>query len=125
MENRPDEFEPPFRDSDKSMAQVNENLEKQIKPAAQWFKHIDHILNEVDDTVSALISPGKELINRKLYNQLFRLSNDLQPSSQQVPEGLPPTIEQFQDLASTAQKEVYELKSHLLNDMPATNSTLP
>lgn len=130
MENRANNVEPSLSAIDESAIQIEECLEIQLKPAAYLLKHINYLRNEVDDTISVIISPDHENTNRTLYGQISKLSVELPSfnkalSSKPVPGkpdsgSLPLTIVQFQELASKAQKEIYKLKSQIQKEIPAT-----
>ena len=125
MENRSDDFAPSLNELDQNLAPVEKRLEIQIKPIAQWFRHIDRLCHEVDAGVSAILDPEKR-INKTFYRPLSRLPNQPlpseEPSEKPICKALQPTIEQLQDLALEAQKEVYQLKLQLQSDAPTTGS---
>jgi|GEM_PF-1510377 len=130
MENRSNNVEPSLSEIDESAIQIEECLKIQLKPAAYWLKHINYLRNEVDNTISVILSPDHEKTNRTLYGQISKLSVELPSfnkslSSKPVPDkpdsgSLPPTIVQLQELASKAQKEIYKLKSQIQKEIPAT-----
>lgn len=124
MENQLDDLERPLSRSDQRMSdppvvEAKERLDHQFKPIAQWLMHIDHIFNEVDNTVLALPSPEKDRINQTLYKQLSRLSIEASPPNELLTDQFPRSIGQFQDLVTAAREELCSLKSTLQTDTPA------
>jgi hypothetical protein len=130
MDNRSNDFESFLSKADQREIQIEERLNIQIKPAVHWLKHINYLCNEVDDTISVILSPDKEQSNLNLYHRFSKLSAELPSSnkslsSEPVCRSLPTTIAQFQELSSKAQKEIHKLKSQIQKDAPAANLKHP